>query len=76
MDEHPSVGCPTCHGEHWICEAHPDRAWPHEHCAGPGVRCPERNSTSPPALPDDFESVIKVAMSEPWNPTPFADSHG
>jgi DNA-directed RNA polymerase subunit RPC12/RpoP len=23
----------------WICEAHPDRAWPHDDCEGPGMPC-------------------------------------
>jgi hypothetical protein len=25
--------------EGWICEQHPDRGWPHEDCAGPGMPC-------------------------------------
>jgi hypothetical protein len=29
-----------CHCEAgWICEAHPDRPWPHDDCAGPGAPC-------------------------------------
>jgi Phage integrase family len=24
----------------WICEEHPDKPWPHDDCAGPGVQCP------------------------------------
>jgi hypothetical protein len=24
----------------WICGAHPERGWPHDDCAGPGVPCP------------------------------------
>jgi hypothetical protein len=23
----------------WICEKHPDQAWPHEDCPGPGQLC-------------------------------------
>jgi len=23
----------------WICEAHRDQPWPHDECAGPGIRC-------------------------------------
>jgi hypothetical protein len=23
----------------WICEAHPERPWPHEDCPGPGMQC-------------------------------------
>jgi hypothetical protein len=26
--------------EGWICEAHRELPWPHDDCAGPGVRCP------------------------------------
>jgi len=30
--------CGKCdHG--WICEEHPDRPWPHDDCAGPGMPC-------------------------------------
>ena len=28
----------------WICEAHPDRPWPHGDCAGPGMPCRTRGS--------------------------------
>ena len=27
--------CGKC-DDSWICEAHPDRAWPPDDCAGPG----------------------------------------
>ena len=33
-----SLTCGTC-DEGWICEAHPDRRWPHDDCAGPGIPC-------------------------------------
>ena len=34
----PRLTCGKCdHG--WICEAHPDRPWPHDDCAGPGIPC-------------------------------------
>ena len=30
----------ACHcAAGWVCEQHPDRPWPHDHCAGPGARC-------------------------------------
>ena len=33
-----ALTCGKCdHG--WICEAHPDRPWPHDDCAGPGMPC-------------------------------------
>jgi hypothetical protein len=25
--------------EGWICEAHPERPWPHDDCSGPGMQC-------------------------------------
>lgn len=28
-----------CGGKGWICEQHPERVWPHEDCAGPGMPC-------------------------------------
>lgn len=28
-----------CGGGGWICEQHPDRTWPHDNCAGPGMPC-------------------------------------
>jgi hypothetical protein len=32
---------PTCGKclDGWICEEHPDKPWPHDGCAGPGVPC-------------------------------------
>jgi hypothetical protein len=30
----------ACHCKHgWICESHPDRAWPHGDCPGPAIIC-------------------------------------
>jgi len=26
----------------WVCEQHPERPFPHDDCAGPGVPCGER----------------------------------
>lgn len=31
--------CKTGGGVGWICEEHPDRPWPHDDCAGPGMPC-------------------------------------
>lgn len=25
----------------WFCESHPDKPWPHDECAGPGMPCDE-----------------------------------
>lgn len=35
---HVVHSCPQCQAG-WICEAHPDRGWPHDDCAGPGMPC-------------------------------------
>ncbi len=42
--------CPGCHGEHFICEQHPDSEWPHDECAGPGVPWPVCNTAESPVL--------------------------
>lgn len=49
-----SVDCGKCH-HGWICETHPDQPWPHDDCAGPGIRCdnptcPWWRGASPAAL--------------------------
>ena len=30
--------CPVCVNG-WACEEHPEKPWPHDECAGPGVPC-------------------------------------
>ncbi len=32
----------SCHRclDGWLCEQHPEKPWPHDDCAGPGVPCP------------------------------------
>jgi hypothetical protein len=40
----------------WVCEAHPDRPWPHEDCAGvpcPSMHCPWWRGPIPAALKTD-----------------------
>lgn len=32
--------CQKC-DDGWICETHPDKAWPHDDCPGPGMPCDE-----------------------------------
>jgi len=51
--------CARCHGERWICEAHPDHPWPHDDCPGPGEPCPRCNVKEPPEMPPDFRSLIE-----------------
>lgn len=49
------TACPQCGGARWVCEEHPDRPWPHDDCAGPGVPCPGCNdSGGRPALPPNW----------------------
>jgi hypothetical protein len=44
--------CPRCWDERWICEAQPDQPSGHDGSgAGPGVGCPECNTTNPPQRP-------------------------
>ena len=50
--------CPRCQDKRWICEAHPDRPWPHDDCEGPGEPCPGCNVGQPPELPDDWISLL------------------
>jgi len=37
----PNMDCPICHGEGWVCEDHPDRAWGYGSgcCGGAGIPC-------------------------------------
>jgi hypothetical protein len=56
---------PKCHCfQGWICEAHTDRAWPHDDCAGPGMRCENSacgwwRGPSPAALNTDDWALIE-----------------
>lgn len=34
-----NVECPTCAGEGWVCENHPDRSWPSVCDCGAGMPC-------------------------------------
>ncbi len=63
MTDQPNV-C-HCH-QGWICEEHPDRPWPHDDCAGPGIRCDNPDcpwwATSKPAAlnTDDWQKDGKT----------------
>ena len=48
------LACPTCHGELWICEAHPDQSWPHCEAVGVPCLCNPRA-----AMPSDFTIVAE-----------------
>jgi hypothetical protein len=56
MTERPA--CPRCQDQRWVCEEHPERVWPHEECAGPGVPCPACNDEDPPRMPPGFVSDL------------------
>lgn len=53
--------CRRCQGERWMCEAHPDLPSDHDPaaCAGPGVPCPDCNTSEPPRPPKDFVSYVR-----------------
>lgn len=52
--------CPRCLGERWVCEAHPDRVWPHDDCHGAGEPCPICNTVEPPRMPPGYVSIVSV----------------
>lgn len=53
----PSAVCPTCKGEMWVCENHPDVPWDggdQNCCGGAGAPCPRCNpcdENTPPKMP-------------------------
>lgn len=42
--------CGKC-ADGWICEAHPEKPWPHDDCGGPGMPCDK------PGCPYSIEPV-------------------
>jgi hypothetical protein len=55
--------CRLCLGERWLCEAHPDRPWPHDDCPGAGDPCHLCNSGEPPDFP--IEHVHRHDLDDP-----------
>jgi hypothetical protein len=62
----PDAPCARC-TEGWICAQHPEKGWPHDDCAGPGMPCPRCQPSGRPALPevtieakDKIGDVVKV----------------
>ena len=52
----------TC-AEGWICEAHPDKPWPHDDCAGPGMLC--RTAGCPFCLsPHEVHDVLGATLHQ------------
>lgn len=54
--------CPTCKGQRWVCEAHPDRPWGGPEgckCDAPGMPCPTCNRRDGvPDVPKDFKIQV------------------
>lgn len=47
--------------EGWICEAHPDRGWPHDECVGPGVPSPVcQPAEGRPRMPQGWVSFVST----------------
>lgn len=64
--ERPAVmACERCGGDGWVCEAHPDRPWPHDDCSGPGIPFPAcQIPGARPELPDNWRSVTNTQEPE------------
>ncbi len=57
------MNCAVCRNCRWVCENHPDRAWPDVCDCGAGAPCPVCNPCDrdhPPEMPERFRSVIDV----------------
>jgi len=52
--------CVRCRGVLWICEAHPERPWPHEGCRGAGDPCPVCNLGPTVKDPPGFKAQTKA----------------
>ncbi len=67
--------CARCGDAEWTCEEHPELAWPHDDCPGPGQPCPECHLPSLPAsveIEDEHGPSMEVTppISDP------NDEHG
>jgi hypothetical protein len=62
--------CTRCEDEAWVCEGHPEVPWPH--AIAPGLGCPVRRATRPPAAAaPGFVSLIRpVCGSAPTHGSP------
>jgi len=57
--------CPRCDDEGWICEVHPNQPVGHdENCGGPGVPCPECNTTLPEYLRDADRRLLDLVIDD------------
>jgi hypothetical protein len=57
--------CARCGGQGWICEAHQDRPFEHDDCAGAGQPCPDCNDVNPPRRPAGFASTVRFREESP-----------
>lgn len=46
----------------WICEAHPERGWPHDDCAGPGMLCRTPGCPSLRLSPHDVYGAVREPL--------------
>ena len=53
--------------EGWVCEAHPDKPFPHDDCAGPGMPSPEFLAKH--GLGGDLGEARPATLSTPPPPT-------
>lgn len=56
----PTLLCPVCQSERWVCRRHPDRRATHDDCANPGEAepCPLCNFDRPPAPPESWRARL------------------
>lgn len=52
--------CPTCDGERWLCEEHPDKPMTHDGCTGAGDPCPDCQPADRPLHPPGFTTIARV----------------
>lgn len=56
-----TAGCAHCK-EGWVCEAHPEKGWPHDACAGPGKPCTQCTQASYPTATEQPASDLGVRV--------------
>ena len=56
------MACPLCQDARFVCEKHPEKLWPHDDCAGPGMPCPL--CQEPGERPELPEGLISIASTK------------
>ena len=56
------AACEVCGGKGWVCENHPDKAWPEGCDCGAGMPCVcnSNDEDNPPDVTGVFDSVVAV----------------